>query len=591
MLKQLLALSQNRRHIAGRTVAATVLGQHLLARERSPYVRAVTQEPGSHVQAVVSAHEAATDAGLEMLAKGGTAADAAIAVAAALSVVEGWFSSVLGGGTWALYYDADMDEVTSLDGVGPTGSKATPEDYEARSRKSGIHQSIVPGAWDGWMVWLETYGRLDLGQVLEPATRLARDGSPASADLASWASILEDQIFSYPASERIYAPDGVLPSRGDTLFMLDLANTFDALVNAYNEGLAESRSAAVQAARDYYYRGPLAEAIVAYSDENDGYLTLEDFSTFATGIVDPISIDYGKDIRVFQNPPNSQGITMLLALNIVKEMGLSDYDVDDADAVHIQVEAMKLAFADRYEHIGDPARVEIPVEELLSDEYAAEQRERIDLDRAMEWPIQSDVAARPVPSHTTTFQVVDRYGNAASVTASLGAQFLVIGDTGIHMNNRMRMLSVEEGNANELTPGFKVRHTSCPYLSLRAGRPYVLGGNTGVDTQPQGQMQQFLSVVEFGLDAQEAISRPRWVTTSFPAGIPPWTPGNELQMQRGFSPTLLSELQVKGHDIVIDEGTFGAASMLIVNDDGTDADVGAEPGLATSSGEVIPAGS
>ena len=153
------------------------------------------------------------------------------------------------------------------------------------------------------------------------------------------------------------------------------------------------------------------------------------------------------------------------------------------------------------------------------------------------------------------------------------------------------MLSVEEGNANELTPGFKERHTSCPYLSLRAGRPYVLGGNTDVDTQPQGQMQQFLSVVEFGLDAQDAISRPRWVTTSFPAGIPPWTPGNELQMQRGFSPTLLSELQVKGHDVVIGEGTFGAASMLIVNDDGTDADVGAEPGLATSSGEVIPAGS
>ena len=430
MLRQLLALSQNRRHLAGGTVAATMLGQHMLAGERSPYVRAVAQEPGSHVQAAVSAHEAATDAGLEILAQGGTAADAAIAVAAALSVVEGWFSSVLGGGAWALYYDADMDEVTSLDGVGPTGSKATAEDYEARSDEPGIHQSIVPGAWDGWMVWLETYGRLDLGQVLEPATRLARNGSPASADLASWASILEDQIFSYPASERIYAPDGELPSRGDTLFMPDLANTFDALVNAYNEGLVESRSAAVQAARDYYYRGPLAEAIVAYSDENDGYLTLEDFNTFATGVVDPILIDYGNDIRVFQNPPNSQGITMLLALNIVKEMGLSDYDVDDADAVHIQVEAMKLAFADRYEHIGDPARVEIPIEELLSDEYAAEQRERIDLDRAMEWPIQSGVAARPVPSHTTTFQVVDRYGNAASVTASLGAQFLVIGDTG-----------------------------------------------------------------------------------------------------------------------------------------------------------------
>ena len=167
------------------------------------------------------------------------------------------------------------------------------------------------------------------------------------------------------------------------------------------------------------------------------------------------------------------------------------------------------------------------------------------------------------------------------------AQFLVIDGTGIHMNNRMRMLSVEEGNVNELTPGYKVRHTSCPYLSLRDGRPYILGGNTGVDTQPQGQLQQFLSVVEFGLDAQEAIDRPRWVSSAFPSTAHPWRVGNQLQMQRGFSPTLLSILQVKGHDIVIGEGIFGAASMLIVDPDGQDADVGAEPSLDTSSGEVV----
>jgi gamma-glutamyltranspeptidase/glutathione hydrolase len=587
--KNWLSERQDRRRLVKGAMAVSMVGTGVTAAGGTRGISVKAQEPGAHVQAVVSAHEVATGAGLAMLAQGGSAADASIAVAAALTVVEGWFSSVLGGGTWALYYDAANGEVTSLDGVGPTGSKATREDYEARAASPGIHQSNVPGAWDGWMLWLERYGRLDLGQVLEPAIGLARNGFPASAELVLWLSDLQNQIFSFPDSQRTYAPDGVLPAEGDTIYMPELADTFESLVIAYNGGLAESRSAAVQAARDHYYRGPLAEAIVAYSDEYDGYLTHEDFNGFAAEVVPPVSIQYG-DITLFQNPPNSQGITMLIGLNILKEMGLSQYDVDDPDAVHTQIEAMKLAFADRYEHIGDPERVEIPLEELLSDEYAARQRERIDVNNAMEWPIESGVALGSVPSHTTTFQIIDRDGNAASVTTSLGAQFLVVGDTGIHMNNRMRMLSVEEGNANELTPGYKVRHTSCPYLGLRDGRLHVLGGNTGVDTQPQGQLQQFLGVVEFGLSAQGAISRPRWVSTAFPSTAHPWEAGNQLRVQPGFTPTLLSMLQVKGHEIAIGEGPFGAASMLIVNEDGTDADVGVEPGITTSAGEVIPAG-
>src|SRR5690606_15662819 len=390
-----------------------------------------------------------------------------------------------GGGTWGLYFDAAAGEVTSLDGVGPTGANATREDYGARADTSGIHQANVPGAWDGWMLFRSRYGRLDLGEVLAPAIDLARNGFEASADLVFWAGILEDEIFEFPGSERIYAANGSLPEEGDTLVNPHLAETFDALVAAYDGALPQSRTAAVQAARDYYYRGPIAEAIVAFSDEHDGYLTLDDFAGFSAAIVRPVSILYHDNISVYQNPPNSQGVTMLLGLNILKGMGLADYDIDDPDAVHMQIEAVKLAFADRNAFIGDPARVDIPLDVLLSDEYAAAQRERIDLNRAMEWPIETGAARRDVPGHTTTFQVVDRYGNAASVTTSLGAQFLVIDGTGIHMNNRMRMLSVEEGNVNELTPGYKVRHTSCPYLSLRDGRPYILGGNTGVNTQPQ----------------------------------------------------------------------------------------------------------
>lgn len=584
-----VARRHNRRRVIGGALATALLGSHITGGLTVSGRAAVQSSAGGHVQAVVTSHEAATDAGLEMLAAGGTAADAALAIASVLSVVEGWFSSVLGGGTWGLYYDAASGAVTSLDGVGPTGSKATREDYEARAGESGIHQSNVPGAWDGWMMWLDRYGRMDLGDVLAPAIAIARDGHEASFEMAYWAGMLEDEIFAIPASKRVYAPNGSILAPGDTISMPNLADTFEALTSAYDGALVDSRSAAVQAARDYYYRGPLAEAIVAFSDENDGYLTLDDFANFSAEIVSPISILY-HDVSVYQSPPNSQGATMLLALNILKGMGLPDYDIDDPDAVHMQIEAMKLAFADRYRYIGDPDRVEIPLEELLSDDYAAQQRERIDLDRAMEWPIEGGLARASAPAHTTTFQVVDRDGNAATVTTSLGAQFLVIGDTGIHLNNRMRMLSVEEGNVNELEPGYKVRHTSCPYMALRNGRPYILGGNTGVDTQPQGQLQQFLSAMEFGLDAQEAIDRPRWVSTAFPGAAHPWSVGNELQMQRGFSPTVLSTLQVKGHEIVIGDGIFGYASMIIVDDDGVGAEVGAEPAIDTSSGRVIPAG-
>ena len=545
-------------------------------------------ESGGHVQAVVSSHELATAAGRETLAAGGTAADAAIAVATALTVVEPFFSSALGGGTWALYYEAESGAVTSLDGVGPVGRNATREDYAARAEANGMHQSIVPGAWDGWMLWLDRYGRLDLGQVLAPALRLARDGYPVSTEMGYWLGLEAEFIYGYPDSARTYVSQGALPVAGDVIRQEELANTFEALVQAYDG--AASRAEGIQAARDYYYRGPLAEATVAVSDREGGYLTLEDFASFEAEIVDAAAIDYRDGITVYENPPNSQGIAMLLALNILKGYDLASADRYDPDAVHLQVEAIKLAFADRHWYVGDPDRIDIPVEQLLSDEHAARQRDRINMNQALRWPIAGGLEDRS-PTHTTTFHIVDRFGNAAAVTTSLGAQFLLIGETGIHINNRMRMISVEEGNANELTPGSKVRHTSNPYMALRLGRPYLLGGNTGVDTQPQGQMQQVVNVVDFALGAQEAIDAPRFVSTAFPAGSQPWDVGNLLQMEPGFPDELVQALVERGHDIVVGEGVFGSANMLVVNAEGTDAEVGAESRSDVASGFVVPAAS
>ena len=540
--------------------------------------------------AVVSQHHLATDAGIEVLDSGGTAADAAVAVACALSVVEPWFSSALGGGTWALYYDSDSGTVTSVDGVGPVGSDATVEDFRERADTHGMHQSIVPGAWDGWMLWLDRYGRLDLAEVLAPAISLAREGYPVSPGMASWLARRADRIAERPQTREIYERDGELVEEGDTVYQRDMAATFESLADAYADRREEGRSEAVQAARDHFYRGPIAEEIVAFSDEHGGYLTRGDFHDFQAEIVDPISIEYDADadLHVYQNPPNSQGITQLLALNVLKGYDLAAVGPDDPDAVHAQVEAIKLAFADRYHHVGDPDRVDVPVDELLDDEYAASQRDRIARDEALAWPIASGLSAGDDIAHTTTFHVVDGDGNAAAVTTSLGAQFLVIGDTGIHINNRMRMVALEDDDPNRLTPGSKVRHTSNPYLATRDGRPYVLGGNTGVDTQPQGQTQQFVHVAEFGLDAQEAIDRPRFVSTAFPSTQYPYEVENTLRLEDGFPAAVVDDLDARGHDVEVG-GSFGTANMLVVDDDG-DVQIGAESRSETASGRVSELG-
>jgi len=189
---------------------------------------------------------------------------------------------------------------------------------------------------------------------------------------------------------------------------------------------------------------------------------------------------------------------------------------------------------------------------------------------------------------TTTFHVLDRDGNAAAVTTSLGAQFYAIGNTGIHINNRMRFVALREGDPNLLTPGYKVRHTSSPYMVLRDGRPYILGGNTGADTQVQAQLQQFISHVEFGLAADAAISHPRFVTTAFPATTSPFFIGNSLQMENGFPNGLADQLRARGHRVQEGAGLYGVGHMVVIDETRESAVVGTEPRYPTSSGIVIP---
>jgi gamma-glutamyltranspeptidase / glutathione hydrolase len=556
---------------------------------------------------VVSSHPLATEAGEAILAAGGSAADAAVAIAAVLSVVEPWFSSVLGGGTWALHFDAATGRVESLDGVGPIGSLASIAAHAPRAGAPGMHQSVVPGAWDGWMIWLERYGRLPLPDVLAPAIAIAREGYLVNREMVRWLDREVAAFRDWPPSAAIYLPGGLLLREGDLLRQLDLADTLEELAGVY--AAAGSRAEGFAAARDHVYRGPIAAAIVAASDQDGGYLTLADFANFAAAWNEPISIDFPGGITVYQNPPNSQGITMLMALSILAGYDLAAMDPDDPLVTHLQVEALKLAFADRHAHVGDPTRITVPVAELLSPEHAARQRARIDPNAALAWPIDSLIPAAspaglatraaspwmaawepdlPPPGEatgTTTFHVIDRDGNAAAVTTSLGAQFRVIGDTGIHINNRMRFASLTPGDSNQLTAGFKVRHTSNPYLALRDGGPFMLGGNTGADTQVQGQVQQFVAAAVFGRSASEAVAQRRFITTSFPATTYPFGVGGVLQLEPGFPEGLRAGLSERGHTISLALGV-GVANVIVRTAEGWT--VGAEPRSATATGVILP---
>lgn len=543
------------------------------------------QESGAdYAQAVTTTHHQATDAGLEILRAGGSAADAAVAVAVALSVVEPYFSHAFGGGLWALYHDAESGTVTSVDGVGPTGSKFTVEDYTTRVGQYGIHQAIVPGAWDGWMLWLREYGRLTLPEVLAPAIALAEEGIAVSAEMAAYMSRSYDGMAAHAPTAATYAPNGLFPAAGEIIRYPDFAATLIAIGEEYSA--AADHASGIQAARDYVYRGPIAEAIVAESDAGNGYLTLDDFAGFEAEIVESISIAYGSSMQIHQSPPNSQGITMLLALNTLTNFDHVGLSAFSPDAIHSQVEATKLAYGDRNAFIGDPDFLDIDVQQLLSDEHAAAQADRIDMSRAMMWPENAPLTQME-PQNTTTFHVSDKWGNAAAVTTSLGLNYFVVGSTGIHMNNRMTYVSLDPTDPNYAEPGRKLRHTSCPYIVMRDGVPFIVGGNTGADSQPQVQLQQLMAAIDFGMTAQEAINNPRWIAKSWVPSTYPHQVANSIQLEASFPQSLITELGNRGHIVEIGSINLGNGGMIKFDEERQSATVGSEPRFSTASAEIL----
>ena len=505
---------------------------------------------------VASGHPLASAAGLRVLMSGGNAVDAAVATAAVLGVVQPMMSGV-GGDTFLLYYDARKAQTWALNGSGVAPYAATREFFLERGYTKmplrGMLSVSVPGAVDAMVTALERWGsgKFSLGQLLEPAIFYAEEGFPVTEKVSAWIAEAEEVLKHYPSASRIYLPEGRPPRPGEILVQKDLGQTLRRIA---------------EGGREVFYRGELAKAMVGYCRAHGGLLSEREFAEHHSEVYAPLHTSY-RGYRVVTTAPPSQGLILLEMLNILESYDLQRLGWLSADTIHVMVEAKKLAFADRLRYLGDPRFVQNPIGTLLSKEYARRRAQAIHPSRANAEP--SPGALEEALEATTYFAVADGQGNLVSYITSLSASFgcaEVVEGTGILLNNRAgRGFTLEEGHPNVIGPGKRTMHTLMCFLAFRPdGRPFLVWGTPGGDGQPQWCAQVFTNIVDFGLNVQQAVEAPRWL--SFPGTDPADLPAPfELRMERGFPEDIKAELERRGHRVVPLSGFAGGAQVILVD--------------------------
>lgn len=494
---------------------------------------------------VASMHPFASEAGLEAMRRGGNAVDAAIAAAAVLTVVEPG-NGHLGGDTFMLIGHAG-GEVTALNGSGAAPRAATLDRYRALGGipEDGLCSATVPGTVDCWAHASGRFGALPLADVLEPAIWYAENGVPVNARLRRVLSLGAPVFRAHPESARVFLPDGDVPAVGGIF---------------RQPGLGASLRRIAAGGRDEFYRGALAEEMIAFSETHGGLFTREDFAAHATEERAPLAVEY-RGYTVCEQPPVSQGIIVLLALGIMRQFDVRSLGLGSADLIHLQIEALKLAFADRLRWLGDPALVDVPVGMLLSEEHAREQAARIDPARAR------SVAPPPQRQPDTTYLcAADERGLIVSYIHSLfTGSGVVLGETGVLMNSRLLGFDLDPASPNCLAPGKRPVHTLNPWLVQREGQTVLVGGTPGAQWQVQTNLQLLTALLDFDLDVQRAIEAPRFTFGhQLTAGDP------TIRLESRVDPAVVAELRAKGQAIEL-SGPWGAggAVQLIARDPAT----------------------
>jgi gamma-glutamyltranspeptidase/glutathione hydrolase len=583
------------RHVAlGGLLLAGLFGSgRLVAQDPPDEIRVNTMRPviRGRTQAAASMKPEATRAAERILLAGGNAFDAAVAGQAVLGIVDA-ASNGVGSDAVILVYDAKARTVVSINAEGTAPKAATIEWYQKNlggklPENDTLLSGTVPGVVDAWYLLLDRWGTMSFAQVLQPAIDTAENGFPIGERMAA-AIATSKKLKKYPSSVKVYFPGGQAPKPGDVFRNPDLARTLRMLVDAEKENAGKGRHEALKAARDRFYKGDIARAMAKFSEEQGGLFRYDDFASYTAKFESPVSVDY-RGYRVYKNASATQGPTELFALNILEGYDLKGLKHNSAEYIHTNVEAVKLALADREKYLGDADFVRIPYEGLLSKDYARERRSLIDPQRAS-LELRPGVAERftkstaPLdrPFHinlegeadhegdTSYLAVVDKDRNMVSFEPSLHSGFgtgVVMGDLGFIFNCRGDYYSLVAGEANALAPGKRPRSTLQSTLVMKDNQPFMIVGSPGGDDQVFRTMQTLLNIVDFGMNVQEAIEAPRWSTRSFPASPFPHTmyPG-EMSVESRVPEAVRAALSGLGHKLrVSGPWTMGSLAAITVD--------------------------
>ena len=486
---------------------------------------------------VCAAQPLAVQAGVNVLRRGGSAVDAAIAVNACLGVMEPTANGI-GGDLFALVWDPKTKKLYGLNASGRAPLALTPEKVQPDSEGTIPLYSpatwTVPGCVDGWFQLHGKFGRLPISELLAPAASYAENGFPVSPVIASDWERSVARFKDTPGFKEVFMPNGRAPKAGEVFHNLALSRTLKFIG---------------ERGRNIYYKGPIADAIVTFSRSHGGFFSKQDFALHSSSWDEPISTTY-HGYRVWELPPNSQGLAALQMLNILENFDLAKMGRNSADYWHVMVEAKKLAFADRARYYADPAFAPTPVQQLLSKDYAKKRARLIDMKKAALQDSPGEVAALN-RSETTFLCTADSTGMMVALIQSNYTGFgsgYVIPELGFGLQNRGALFSLHKDHPNVLAPGKRPFHTIIPAFVTKDSLPIMAFGLMGGDMQPQGHCQVLVNLLDLGMNLQEAGDAPRFHHTgsSEPTGTV-MKDGGVLHLEPGVAPEAVEELKRRGH--------------------------------------------
>ena len=502
---------------------------------------------------VATSHPLATQIGIDVLKKGGTAIDAAIAANIALGLMEPTGSGI-GGDLFAIVWDAKEQKLFGLNASGPAPQSISLDYFKqqklAKIPPFGPLPVTVPGAVDGWVKLHEKFGNQSFASLFEPTIGYARKGHPVTETIAYYLDRSKEIFKQYPNFSDVWMKDGETTGKGDIFKNPQLANTLEIIAEKGRAG---------------FYEGEVAKTIADFIQAQGGFLTYEDLANFNSEWVEPVSTNY-RGYDVWELPPNGQGMVALQILNILENFDVKKMGLFSSDYVHLFTEAKKLAFADRAKHYADPNFSKIPIEQLVSKSYAKERAALIDLAKAA----QVDESGIPNGGDTIYLTAADQFGNMISLIQSnyrgMGSGMVPPG-LGFMLQDRGELFSLEEDHANVIEGGKRPFHTIIPAFVTKDNKPYLSFGVMGGATQPQAHAQIIINLIDFGYNLQEAGDAPRLVHSGSSQPTDEiMLDGGSLSLETGFGTAIEEALKEKGHKLEYQKGIFGGYQAIMIKD-------------------------